>query len=331
MYALSLIAHFRMMSAAAQSIGTRAQLSFETMRVQVSDAGRYFEFEPEFLGVRAGRICLSPTVEPQTVAFTGWRHGPRRRWELATDKRVFKEFCARNGLRTPATFAAPSDAPVNVLVKEVRVPRERGVLSGPLPLRALSTDTFANQTVLVEQFIPGDIALGLYCEGELYAVEIRKMPRVTGDGRNDLRDLIARVRQPVGELDWAVVENVARMQGLTLETVLASGAEALVDVGFRSVLQPFTTMDQNVIGRIAGTSLHRQLQQAGPILWQGIPEEIRANAHFQVYAVVDARDTTWFVDMDTDLHIDPHGYRPTLRRLFGIRAPAPQEIHPTEH
>ncbi|HEY4210833.1 MAG TPA: hypothetical protein VGM84_05115 [Steroidobacteraceae bacterium] len=322
MYALNMMAHFRLLAEAAEKIGVRAELEFESLRVEVSGRGRYFEFEPEFLDVKDGHTELGRVLEAQTVAFTGWRHVARRNWDLALDKRAFKEFCTRHGLRTPRAYATAAETAANVLVKQLRPatePGEQGVIRGPFAPKSIGAENFQpNAGWFLEEFILGDIAMAHYCEGELFSIEARKKPRVTGDGYSTVKELIECAKQPVGEVDWKLAENLLRLQGGNLDSVLPAGREMLVDVRFWSPLQPFTTADRNVLQGLQGSPIHQQLADAGPIFWGGIPESIRANAYFQVYAVVDAQQNVWFIDMHTDRYVDPHSYDPTLRRLFGV-------------
>ncbi len=324
MYTLNLLSHMRLLADAANSAGVHAEFDFETLRVEVSAAGRYFDLEPEFISApERAELGYTSRVTADSIAFRGWRPSPAKHWEAGADKRLFKEFCARNDLRTPRAYLQPGEAATTVIIKELHRKGPRGDIRGPFAVRDVPADLLGPHSgFFAEDYIQGDLIRAAYWDGQLASVEIRKKPCVNGDGRSTVRELIECNCGPLGRFDWNVPANVVRLQGSSLEAVLPPEKSLIVDIDFWSALHPLTLDDQNVLGSIAGTSLHQQFLRAGPIFWRRLPADIRQHTALHVYVVADAEQRAWFIDVDVDPYVVPHAYVPMLRSLFGIDTPA---------
>ncbi len=324
MYTLNLLSHMRLLSDAAKGMGIHAEFDVETLRVEVSAVGRYFELEPEFIcAPDRAELGYTPRPTAASIAFRGWRPGPAKHWEAGLNKRLFKEFCARNDLRTPRAYLHPDEAATSVLVKELHRKGPRGNIRGPFAAREVPADLLGPHSgFFAEDYIQGDLVRAAYWDGVLASVEIRKRPCVIGDGRSTVRELIECNCGPFGRFDWNVPANVVRLQGSTVDAVLPAEKSLVVDIDFWSALHPLTLGDPNALGSIAGTSLQQQLLRAGPLFWSRLPADIRRHTALHVYAVVDAEQRVWFIDVDVDPYVVPHAYVPMLRSLFGIATPA---------
>lgn len=174
---------------------------------------------------------------------------------------------------------------------------------------------------MIQQFVPGHMLEAWYWDGQLFAVEIRNRPHVTGDGLTTVRDLVASSSFSAGWIDWTAAEDAVRFQGATLDTVLPAGKELAVDIRFTSAVQ--SPSAENVLKTVIGTPVHPQLMCAGPIFCNAIAPEIRRHTQFVLCAIIDAQKQLWFTDMITDLRIHPDAYELMLRGLLGLPARAP--------
>jgi hypothetical protein len=324
MSTLSFVTHFRGLSISAKALGLQAQLQLDGLRVEVAGADRYFELEPEFavFDPRGARE-FSHQPLPRSRVFTGWRCAPKKSSPVSTDKGAFMAFCARHGVRTPRTYAHPSEVTTPVLIKQAR-PGLRGVLRGPFAPGAIPAEFLQlPPDLILQEFVLGLMLEAWYWDGHLFAVEIHNRPSVTGDGITPLRDLISGASLRTDWIEWMTVEDTVRFQGETLETVPPAGKELAVDIRFASAVQ--RPEPENVLETLIGTPIHKQLLHAGPAFRNAIPEPIRAHTQFVLCAVIDAQQELWFTDMSTDMRIHPDVYDLMLRSLFGLPAPLPGE------
>lgn len=319
MTTMSLVTHMRQLSVCAKTLGLRAQLEVNSLRVEVSGTDRYFELEPEFATFDPrGPRELSHQMLPQSRIFTGWRPAPKKSCPVSNDKRVFMAFCARNEVRTPRAYARFSEATTNVVIKQV-VPGTRGVIRGPFAPDRIPADCLQpSADLILQEFVTGHMLEAWYWDGQLFAVEIHNRPHVVGDGITAVRELIECSSLSRGWIDWVTAEDAVRFQGVTLDTVLPAGKEVAVDIRFTSALQ--RSEPENVLNTVVNTPVHAQLLRAGPVFFKAIPERIRQHTQFVLCAIIDAQQRLWFTDMTTDLRIHSDGYDLMLRGLFGIPA-----------
>lgn len=322
MSTLSFVTHFRQLATSARTLGLQAQLDFDSLRVEVCAADRYFELEPEFADFDPrGPRALSREPLPTSRVFTGWRPAPAKSCQVSLDKRAFMAFCARNNVRTPRTYARASEATTSVVIKQHR-PGNRGVVRGPFAPTCIPAHCLQSPAeVFIQEFVPGHMLQAWYWDGQLFAVEVRNRPYVVGDGVTEVRELIACNSLSPDWIDWTAAQEAVWFQGETLEAVLAPGKELAVDIRFHSALQRGGS--DNVLKTVLGTPVHEQLLRAGPIFFQAIAREIRAHTQFVLDAVIDSQQRLWFTDMVTDPRMHPDVYDLMLRSLFGIAVPSP--------
>ena len=319
---LNVLIHLTAMSECLKELGLRADLQFDTFRLEVASGGQYFELLPEFLSGDSRAMKYHWTISEDVTLFGGWRASPRKQWTIASDKLAFKQFCARNQLRTPRWFEDSDESDALVLLKEkTKQPLQRGNIDGPMPLSELARGELRSRTDrYAEEFIAGESIEAWYWDGTLYCVERREQPYVVGDGTNTLRSLAERanVWNGVMQLDWSVVEAFGRQQGLDLDSVVPRGAKVTVDFRYNSAFRGLPQGNENVLKKLVGDVVHDQLVRAGQVLWRGIPEQTRAQTAFSVRATVDEQRNVWFTDMDADRYLHPDIYPVMMRSLFGI-------------
>ncbi|HXR89876.1 MAG TPA: hypothetical protein VN750_06290 [Steroidobacteraceae bacterium] len=313
---VSLVTHLRALSLSAKTLGLQVQLQPDTLRVEVCGVDRYVELEPEFAAVSAlGLFECSSEALPRYTFFAGWRCAPKKYRDASIDKRAFAAFCARHGVRTPRSYANASEANTNILVKRIQ-PTERGVIRGPFTPGFIPADCLQPlNDVMLQEFVPGHLLEAWYWDGQLFAVETRNRPFITGDGESSARDLITCSGWSPEHVDWTAAEDALRFQGATLDTVLPAGKELAVELRFHSTLQQ--PGPDNEIETVKGTPVHEQLQQVGPLFCNAIPPGIRAHTQFVLSGIIDPQRRVWFTDMVTDRRIHTDVYDPMLRSLFG--------------
>lgn len=324
------VTHFRELSLAAKTLGLNAQIEFESLRVEVAGADRYFELEPEFAtSTPHGLRDFTHVMLPQSRAFTGWRCAPKKTCDVSRDKNAFLAFCARNQMRTPRTYTRASDVTTAVVIKQLR-PGIRGIIRGPFARGAIPAECLQEAAELIlQEFVPGHMLEAWYWNGQLFSVQILNRPFVVGDGLSPIRDLITCNSIHPDWIDWTAANDAVRFQGATLDTVLPAGKELAVDIRFNTTVQMQAFGPENSLETIVGTPVHEQLLRAGPVFFNAIPAEIRAHTQFVLGAIIDSQQRLWFTDMVTDLCIHSGVYDLMLRDLFDIPAPsAPPVVSP---
>src|SRR6185437_12901095 len=248
----SLVTHLRALSISAKTLGLQVQLQPDSLRVELWSADRYVELEPEFAAVSPlGRFEFSSEALPRYTYFAGWRCAPKKYRSASIDKRAFAEFCARHGVRTPRSYANAAEANTNVLVKQVR-PTERGVIRGPFAPGLIPADCLrVPNDLMLQEFVPGHLLEASYWDGQLFAVEVRNRPFITGDGESTARDMITCNGWTPEHVDWTAAEDALRFQGAALDMVLPSGKQLAVELRFHSTLK--LPGPDNEIGTIIGT------------------------------------------------------------------------------
>lgn len=332
MYNVNLLVHFHKLAECLKNVGARAELQFDTFRLELTGSGRYFELVPEFLSLGIGSTTYHDSLAPTVNAFGGWRLAPRREWSLATDRLAFKEHCARHGLPTPRSFRETSEVSGSapLLVRETRKSGTGGT-EGPFTKNDLASRGKLRAGTFIEEFIEGDPFCAWYFDGRLACVERRSVPTVKGDGRSTLRALIERNRPAVtGVVIQPVVEAMARYQGRALDSVVPEGTTVVLDYAFKSILHPVPRGSENVLKSLAGTVAHDQLTSAGPALLQGLPESMRGHSLVSAIGVIDSRQNVWFVDVEPGRFVHPDVYPALVAALFGVpeAPPLPPDVVP---
>lgn len=318
MYAVNLLHHLRAIAEATKPLGARAELSFKTLGLEISHEGRYFELRPQFAENAPGN-ALTYHREPAPAAFmfTGWRLDPPPDIEIKRDKLAFKRFCNERNLRTPALIDANSSFAGPVLVKERTLGGFRGLHYGPMRLSEARTGNFRSAgRNFIEEFVEGEPIQVWYWAGKLACVEVHKKATIVGNGVSTVRELAASQCPSFGEVDWQIVEGMARNQGATLDTVLSSERELPVDFRWQTPLKMTALTSENVLEKIAGTRLADQLTKAGPLFLQGFAPPDRERALFRLDGVVDSEEHVWFTSFDPDRYVHPDVYKVMVQALF---------------
>ena len=326
------LSHMAAVQQCARKFQGEATVNLADMVLQVRGRNRQYSFYPQFVAVADGRLRYTTHTDDQTIGLKGWTPYAIKRWPTGMSKLAFKDFCQRNGLRTPAMWRAPSPEMRDFLVKKDASSFGEG-LRGPFrrheaqdPAQSLAEGGF------YEAFVRGRIVKATYWDGRLACVEILDMPTVKGDGRSSVRELFAsRCIDPPPEHEWLFLGGVAAYQGLTLDTIPAAGHPVLIDYRNGSYAHPRSRRNANALQEIAGSALLAQLAGCGPVLWQGIPETLRPATLFAVDAILDEQERLWLLEMNCNPVCHPDVYGPMMETLFGAAdaTEAPPQLPPS--
>jgi hypothetical protein len=320
-YKVSLFSHLRVMQQCLQRYQAEASLNPADYALQVRARNRYYTLYPMFLGAKGGRLHYTRQLDEGSFGFAGWLPYFNKRWPIGSGKFAFKDFCRSNGLRTPAMWRSPAPDMGEFLVKHDSKSFGQAI-HGPFrryeprdPAQAIDDKGY------YEAFIRGRIVKATYWEGRLAAVELKTMAAVQGDGKSSLRQLIAPLLHPETPADeWNSLAAIASAyEGLKLEEVPAAGRSVLVDFRFASYANAYA-IDRETFDPyrdLAGTPLLKQLVECGPVLWQGVPEALRAATLFTVDAMADDKDQLWLLEMNCNPVCHPSVYPLMFETLFG--------------
>lgn len=283
-----------------------------THALDIRHQERTVRFFPQFVVEdRHGSPRFTPQLRSGVSGFVGWLPYFNKVWPIAQDKLAFKAHAQRQGLRTPAWCATPSDMSGPVLVKQRHSTFGRG-LRGPFR-KADDVDLAADE--YLEAFILGQLLKAWYWDDQLAVVELVQMPTVRGDGLRTLRQLITAKLAPTDP--WPNdLDPLAALQGVTLDTVLPPQCETLADYRYLSVLSPASRVDHNVRDQITGTPLEDQLLAAGARCWTAVPDEHRRGTAFSLDGVVDAEGQVWFLEANCNPQLHPAFYDTMLKGVF---------------
>jgi D-alanine-D-alanine ligase-like ATP-grasp enzyme len=317
-FKINLFNHLERVRACLPYFDAEARMDFKSMQLNVWARGKHFQFISRYVSQPEGRMSYSTLFTDKSRGFIGWLPYPGRRWELARDKLIFKQYCARHKIRTPEYWTAPDDSVHDVLAKE-RMSSFGYGLRGPF--RSLPADVPSNTgKVIYERFIFGKIAKISYWEDKLVCLEVFPMPSVTGDGYSTLRKLVEESIPPSTasfEPKWSVIAEVVAYQGYQLNDVLPDGKRIVVDYKYGSMFIPRRAENSNVIHEYKNTDVEKQLVEAGGYIWRGIPEELRTCALTVADAIIDDQNLVWFLEVNSNPIVQPDAYFSMFTSLFG--------------
>ena len=321
-YSINFVVHMHALQQCLAKFGGRAKFSEDLGKLEVRAKGRSVQLYAQFGHMHNGSFSYSQHLTGQSEAFVGWRPYVNRVWPLAVDKRAFKEFCVAHGLPTPRRFARPEDVSTDVLVKRGISSFSQGILGPFTPAAVKSSGRVLTDGEFFEEFIDGQSHKIWYWNDEPVCLETVPLPRVEGDGRRTLRQLINRAKFPGAPAEWDVWEPIAAWQGLMLDSVVAAGRRVLVEFRYRSSLHPFGFENLNTLSSYAGSPAVSLLREAGRTFGKQIPESIRQNTLYTVDAMSDASGAFHFLELNCNPVAHPDTYLPMFTSLFGEVAAA---------
>lgn len=311
------IKHLAPIRAWAMERGAEMRLSAETFELELTLGDIGIKLIPRFVIEVNGLPAYVRRFAPEGD-FIGWMPYPSKQWPLSTDKRLFKEYALRNGLRVTASWREGPPLAQNYIVKPAIGSFGQG-FQGPFgPHNPLPPGLELRQGEFFEQFIRGRSTKAWYWNGEPMALELLSAPTIRGDGRRPLRQ-IAEERRGNFDLALSLDSSVAMLawQGYTPDSVPDDGVEVMLDFRYLTPYDRVTLKNRDVLQE-ASPDIAAQLAYAGPLLYAGIDPKVRENSVFTVDAVVDEADRVWFLEMNSHPMIHPNVYVPMLNSMFGL-------------
>ncbi len=326
-YSINFVVHMHALQQCLARFGGRASFSEDLGKLEVRAKGRSVQWHAQFGHEKDNSFSYSQMLTAQSEAFVGWRPYVNRVWPLSVDKRAFKEFCTANGLPTPRRFLRAEEVSADVLVKRSMSSFGQGITGPFTPATVKSAGRALANGEFFEEFIDGESVKIWYWNDEPVCLEKLPLPRVEGDGRRTLRQLINRAKFPGAPAEWSIWEIIAAWQGLTLDSVVAAGRKVLVEFRYRSSLHPFGFENLNCLSSYAGTPAMSLLREAGRAFGKQIPESIRQNTLYTADAMADASGAFHFLELNCNPVAHPDTYLPMFTSLFGEGA-ATRDLEP---
>jgi len=310
--------HFRALQPVLARLHADAFVDPRTFVLRVRAGGATRVLYPQFMAFTNGVTRYITDFNADAARFAGWYPYLNRRWPLASQKLLFKEFAVQNSLRTPEFSTDPKSQMGDVLVKR-SVSSFAANIQGPFHSSAERTlDVAAGE--YFERFVRGKIAKIWYWNDLAVCLELHGLPFVTGNGRSTIREMLRRrVRRSwlqQNKTGMRYLDPFMKYEGVTLDTVLESGKEQAVDFRYGSrFLDPDTMTDVDLINSMP-PELAAQLRDIGEKLWRGIPEPVRAGTLFTVDAILDGDNRLWVLEMNSNPFIHPYLYAVMLEGLL---------------
>jgi hypothetical protein len=321
-----LLFHVAAVQRLSRKYGVDATITMADMLLQLRGRGRAYSLYPQFIQNRGGQLMYAAALGVDTRSFAGWRPYVRKRWPTGTGKFAFKDFCAQRGLPTPRMWRAPAPDMRDFLVKDDQSSFGLG-MHGPFKVHDARNPAAQARagTGYYEAFIPGRVVKAWYWQDRLMAFDLKEFVHVTGDGARTLRELIAPIVRPTAPKDeWLVYAETAAYQDLTLDCVPARGRRVMVDFRNGTYANPVQIENQNMLAQMGTSPPVRQMKEFGPVLWQGIPEDVREATLYTIDAMFDEHDGVWLLEMNCNPVCHPDVYDAMFETLFG----APGAVEP---
>lgn len=310
-FILSFFCHAQAAQAAALAHGLTATMQLQDYALRLDGDGHAQTWRAKFMASKGGRLCYTDQPGPETVGFAGWvPHAPRQ-WPIATDKGVFKRYAIDKGIRTPAACIDPDRIGGPFIIKGETSSFGEGLRGPFLAYDAADPGQALGSGEYYENFILGQIAKAWCWGDECVAVHMHRPIIVTGDGESSIRGLVSRLpagRQ--GDDDWDMIGRLAQYCGIgSVDEVLPPGKEVLVDYRYGSRYEAVSFRNPNLLPRIRGTPLEKQLSSAAATAAQAIAEDAQGRrVVYTLDAVVDSDGVAWFLEVNCNPVVHPDMY-----------------------
>ncbi|QNB08822.1 hypothetical protein G5S34_20060 [Herbaspirillum frisingense] len=280
---------------------------------------------PRFQIYTASGLAYSNTMG-QDGSFVGWLPYTLKRWPIASDKLVFKNYCDENHLPTPAYWLKGEVPSTDFIIKErlgsfgqgIRGPFSRSQFGELAP--SMGDGAFC------EQFVDGDAIKVWYWNGTPRFLE-RIPPRyLIGDGRRSVKEIVSTKR---GSFDSsfeinADCEAYLSWQGMSADSIPPDGQKIKLAYRYATEFDAVSLADRSKF-QSQSEKLRTQLIGMGPILMKAIPDEIRDHVLFTLDAVVTENDDIFLLEANCNPMIHPLSYTHMLDDIFRVNTPAQQK------
>jgi hypothetical protein len=318
-YRSDLLSHVWMVHGALSEFDAEASLDLKSLILDVWARNRYYRLHPRFVVFQGDRIMYTQRPSKEMRGFAGWLPYVNKRWPIGSGKFAFKGFCAEKGLPTPKMWLRPEPDMRDFLVKYDQSSSGAGMRGPFAGYRATESAQVLEQGGYYEQFIHGDMVKAWYWQDRLVGLQTHSMPTILGNGASTVRELLARGAPADSSrpLEWAYYEDIAGYQNMSLSATPPAGQVLLADFRYTSPLLQGVYNRSPTLERYQNSPLLAQLERFGPILWAGIPADVRPAALYTLDAIADAEGKAWLLEMNCNPAVHPEAYPSILETLFG--------------
>jgi len=306
--------------------GAEAILSVQNFSALVRRDEKNIVLYPQFGTNVNGVKQYSPVFNDDAQFFCGWLPYQLKRWDLASDKLLFKDFAIKHGLKVPAYSLTPNPQIDSFIIKR-RASSFGAQIKGPFAGNHAVTVSEDNGEY-IEQFISGKILKIWYWNDMPTCMEVDQMPYIMGDGVSSIRTLLERRLRSQKKInvsstdlnavtyDFQNVESVLAFYGVSLDTILDYGVEQRVEFRYATdfMLPNYRRtidLEQNM-----PVDLRETLINVGAVLWSGIPNGIKKDCVYTVDAILDKDRSIWLLEMNSNPFVHPYIYRQVISSLF---------------
>jgi hypothetical protein len=303
--------HLRPIRSWADEYAATLALDAISFVLKVNLAGKTIELTPRFSIRTPTGLGYTQTMGDKG-SFVGWLPYQTHHWPCATDKLLFKQCCADEGLRTPTWGRAPTAG--DFLIKAQYGSFGKNI-TGPWGAHAPPPPAALPEGCFVESFKFGRSAKAGYWPDQPVAVEVLTPPHIIGDGQRSIRTLLTQVR---GSFDRTYPSQAAKpmlaWQGLQLDDVPSAGRKVWIGFKYVTEFDARTWNDRDAWDTL-DEPLRAQFLLAGPAFLHTVPDRIRDSV-YTVDAVIDQQGAVWFLEMNCHPMVHPKVYRLMLDTLF---------------
>jgi len=337
----ALLDHFKLLQATLGLAELEAIMGLQDFTVYLRNKERQLVLQPQFLAETNGKRHYARNLSENALMFAGWLPYYNKRWPIASDKLLFKQYAAQAGLRIPAYSTVASSELRNVVIKRPRSSFGDQVIG---PFRASEQRALdAEKGEYYEQFIAGKIVKIWYWDEQPVCMEVDSRPSVLGDGVSTIEKLILRMAQRNGKLAPAEqrriltrCEDLLHYHGVQLSTVLAADTRQVVEFRYGTSLARPNKREVLDLQVAPHPQLDAELRNIGYHLFRSIPEDIRRGTLYTVDAMYDKTGKLWLLEMNSNPTVHPYAYRAMVQSLLDRTSdspakPAPQAAGRTIH
>jgi len=315
LYSIDFLNHVQAIKRCADVLGFSANINALNLALDIGKDCLKVRFQPRFIYFDAEKMTrnYSYYLRPDIFGFIGWLPYFNKVWPIALDKLAFKAHCREHGLPTPEWWTAPSTGVSDFLIKRkggsfgagMRGPY-RGV-DGSNPYHQLAAGEY------YERFVEGRIAKIWYWDADPVCLELRDFPRIAGDGRRTIRELLEeRLGDWAATARWPQIEASIAYQHKRLDSVLAPKETLFASFRYGSIFDTPGPENRNVLGEHARDGIADQLRAFGKALYESIPDEFTPGVLFTADAVLDSEGRFWLLEMNPNPAVHPDAYSAML-------------------
>lgn len=317
-YLFNAFGHIKSIRAWAKSNNAKFSICMETFKLRISAAGKSCELIPRFIIKTGNKLAYTHAYLESGFNFVGWLPYELKRWPLASDKLVFKDFCRQHGLRAPR-YSSPNEAPAemeNFIVKQ-RQGSFGQFMKGPFR----ASDTPMDQVAIAadeyfDEYIFGRSTKIWYWGAQATAMESLDPPFIIADGRHTLKE-IADARRGSFDKSYALDSSAAMLawQGWNAASTPPKDERIYLDYKHGTAYDKPTLQMRNDLPA-QSDAVKAELRRIGEILIAAVPEPIRQACMFTLDAVMDDQDRLWLLEMNSHPMVHASVYPAMLDEMF---------------